>query len=153
MSLSRRMFCYPNQTSISAQVRLTESLSLDLFSAISQAVSLPSFTGVDTAAHAVFTLSTLSSYGILVDEGVPKDRGGASAMVRLHNAANAGSSEALLALADRFAHGHGVPRDEVMAVKFAKLAADRIVMEIEQASLFAFSIMPLFWKRHHACLK
>ena len=139
------MFCYPNQTSISAQVRLTESLSLSSFSVISQAVSLPSFTGVDTAARAVFTLSALSSHGILVDEGVLKDRGGASsAMVRLHNAANAGSSEALLALADRFAQGHGVPRDAVMAVKFAKLAADRIVMEIEQASLFAFS--------HHASL-
>ena len=78
----------------------------------------------------MFTLSALGSYGVLADEGVPRDP--VAAMVRLHNAANAGSSEALYALTDRFMHGHGVPKDEVLALKYAKLAADRLAMEIER---------------------
>lgn len=86
-------------------------------------------TGVDTAARAVFTLAALQAHGLLAEEGLP--RGQASAVVRLHNAANAGSSDALYALADRFMHGHGVPKNETIALKYAHLAADRLAVEVE----------------------
>ena len=78
----------------------------------------------------MFSLAAFQAHGLLTGEGLPASQ--TAALIRLHNAASAGSSAALYALADRFAHGYDVPKDEALALKFAKLAADRLVADIEQ---------------------
>ena len=85
---------------------------------------------MDAAAHAVFSLAAFQARGLLTAEGLPESQ--TAALIRLHNAASTGSSAALYALTDRFAHGYDVPKDEALALKFAKLAADRLVADIEQ---------------------
>ena len=101
-------------------------------------------TGVDVAAQAAFTLAAFQAHGLLAaddegralweggEEGGGAGRGQAAAIVALHKAAMAGSPEATYALADRFYLGIGVPRDESLALKYAKLAADRLVTEMEK---------------------
>ncbi|KAG1653558.1 hypothetical protein FOA52_006967 [Chlamydomonas sp. UWO 241] len=98
--------------------------------------------GADVAAHAAFSLAALQDAGLLSPHGLPPDVGlGFDAtLARLHAAAHAGSQAAALALADRFAHGIGVARNDQLALHYYSSAAHMLVTDVE-ASL---SLGPAF---------
>ena len=94
---------------------------------------------MDLAAQATFALAAFQAHGLPDDaegeEGPPllPPGGQTAAAVTLHKAAMAGSPEALYALADRLYLGiGGIQRNESLALKYAELAADRLVEDVEK---------------------
>lgn len=99
-------------------------------------------TGVDAGAKALFSLTALRLHQVLEPEQGLAAGGTAAAVVNLHRAALAGSREAMFALADRYAYGHGVPKNETMALVYARTAVGWLIEEVEADNAFAAPIPP-----------
>ncbi|GAX82414.1 hypothetical protein CEUSTIGMA_g9842.t1 [Chlamydomonas eustigma] len=98
-------------------------------------------TGVDVASNSAFSLAAFQTNGILSREGLKPNI--SEALYKLHAAAYVGSPEANYALANRFMHGHDVPRNEDLALKFARKAADKLVNEMEKSFNTAPPLVPV----------
>ncbi|KAG2449087.1 hypothetical protein HYH02_005836 [Chlamydomonas schloesseri] len=71
-------------------------------------------------------------------------------MVGLHQAAQAGSLEALMALADRHSQGVGAPASCPRGMHFAKVAAVYLLAEVEKEQRYAAPLMPVSLRDRHA---
>lgn len=108
---------------------------------LAQTASLLQGTGLDTAASGLFTLAALQGTGVLPPSLAR--RSSAEVLMRLHRAAQAGSTEAQLALSDRLSKGLGTPRDCPLALTYARQAATQIAADVEKVCPTGGSCMML----------
>ncbi|GLI60273.1 hypothetical protein VaNZ11_002364 [Volvox africanus] len=104
--------------------------------------------GLHTAAAATFQLAALHSSGVVPPDIMPYDP--RSAILALHQAARAGSLEALMALADRYAQGIGTPASCSRGLQFGKLAAMYLVTDVEKEQRYAPSLAPVSLRERFA---
>ncbi|GIL59419.1 hypothetical protein Vafri_14097 [Volvox africanus] len=104
--------------------------------------------GLHTAAAATFQLAALHSSGVMPPDVMPYDP--MSAMLALHQAARAGSLEALMALADRYAQGIGTPASCSRGLQYGKLAAMYLVADVEKEQRYASSLSPVSLRERFA---
>jgi TPR repeat protein len=98
--------------------------------ALAQTASLAQGTGLDTAGSALFSLAALQDTGVLPPSLAR--RSSAEVLMRLHRAAQVGSTEAQLALADRLFKGLGMPSNCALALSYARQAAAQIAADVEK---------------------
>ncbi|EFJ43476.1 hypothetical protein VOLCADRAFT_96342 [Volvox carteri f. nagariensis] len=104
--------------------------------------------GLHAAAAATFQLAALQASGVLPPELLPHDPLGAA--VALHQAARAGSLEALMALADRHEQGIGTPASCARGMLFGKLAAMYLAAEVEKEQRYTPSLQPVSLRERFA---
>lgn len=126
-----------------ADKKKDESLEDDEYDALDELdiPTTPSTAVVKAASSALFTVAALQAVGVFPDD-LPRDT--ASTLVLLHKAAEGGSIEAHLALTDRFFMGRGVEQNCDLGLKYAKLAAELVSVDLEKtASRFSAPLLPL----------
>ncbi|GIL89216.1 hypothetical protein Vretifemale_17068 [Volvox reticuliferus] len=104
--------------------------------------------GLHAAAAATFQLAALQASGVMPPDVLPYDP--MSAALALHQAARAGSLEALMSLADRYTQGISTPASCSRGLQFGKLAAMYLVADVEKEQRYAPSLAPVSLRERFA---